>query len=386
MNVRMNIQKLKQNYRTKSFILVVLAMLVAAGTITIPHVRADRYDEQIKALQQQNDQNKDQANALQIQANSYQETIDKLQAQVDVLQKQIDENKAKQADLEAKIKAAEEELAKQRRILGENIKAMYLEGQISTIEMLASSKDLSEFVDKQQYRNSVKDKIKETLDKVNALKNELREKKTEVEKAIKDQQSMQDALDSSKSQQAQLLGMTIQQKAAFDQKIKENNGQIAALRAQQAAENARLFSGSTVVLGSACDTSRGDTYPSPWCSSPMDSMFDSWGMYNRECVSYTAWKVAESGRRMPPWGWRALGNAKQWDDNAINEGIPVDGTPRAGDVAISNRGEYGHAMYVDGVNPDGTINISQYNADLRGNFSRVYNYNYRAYGLVFIHF
>ena len=386
MNVRMNIQKLKQNYRTKSFILVVLAMLVAAGTITIPHVRADRYDEQIKALQQQNDQNKDQANALQIQANSYQETIDKLQAQVDVLQKQIDENKAKQADLEAKIKAAEEELAKQRRILGENIKAMYLEGQISTIEMLASSKDLSEFVDKQQYRNSVKDKIKETLDKVNALKNELREKKTEVEKAIKDQQSMQDALDSSKSQQAQLLGMTIQQKAAFDQKIKENNGQIAALRAQQAAENARLFSGSTVVLGSACDTSRGDTYPSPWCSSPMDSMFDSWGMYNRECVSYTAWKVAESGRRMPPWGWRALGNAKQWDDNAINEGIPVDGTPRAGDVAISNRGEYGHAMYVDGVNSDGTINISQYNADLRGNFSRVYNYNYRAYGLVFIHF
>ena len=386
MDIPMNIQKIKQKYRLHSFIAVFVAMLVLAGTVTIPHVMADRFDDQINALQQQNNQNKDQANALQIQANSYQETIDKLQAQVDVLQKQIDENKAKQADLESKIKAAEEELAKQRRILGENIKAMYLEGQISTLEMLASSKDLSEFVDKQQYRNSVKDKIKETLDKANALKDELREKKTQVEKVIKDQQSMQDALDSSKSQQAQLLGLTVQQKAAFDQKIKENNGQIAALRAQQAAENARLFSGSTVILGSACDTSRGDTYPSPWCSSTMDSMFDSWGMYNRECVSYTAWKVAESGRRMPPWGWQARGNANQWDDNARGEGIPVDSTPRVGDVAISNRGEYGHAMYVDGVNSDGTINISQYNADLRGNFSRVYNYNYRAYGLVFIHF
>ncbi len=111
-------------------------------------------------------------------------------------------------------------------------------------------------------------------------------------------------------------------------------------------------------------------------------MIDSWGMFNRECVSYTAWKVAESGRYMPYWG--GIGNANQWDDNARAYGIPADGSPRAGDVAIKNSQPYGHAMYVEGVNSNGTINISQYNASLDGRFSRVYNMS--PGGLVFIHF
>jgi surface antigen len=85
---------------------------------------------------------------------------------------------------------------------------------------------------------------------------------------------------------------------------------------------------------------------------------------------------------MPYWG--GIGNANQWDDNARRAGIPVDTNPQAGDVAIKNSQPYGHAMYVESVNGDGTINISQYNANLNGQFSRAYNVN--PAGLVFIHF
>jgi hypothetical protein len=42
---------------------------------------------------------------------------------------------------------------------------MYLEGKTSTLEMLASSKDLSDFVDKQQSRNAVQSKVKDTMAK-----------------------------------------------------------------------------------------------------------------------------------------------------------------------------------------------------------------------------
>jgi surface antigen len=105
-------------------------------------------------------------------------------------------------------------------------------------------------------------------------------------------------------------------------------------------------------------------------------------MYNRECVSYTAFKVAASGRYMPYWG--GYGNANQWDDNARAAGIPVDTSPRAGDVAISNRGTYGHAMYVESVNGNGTINISQYNAALDGRYSTRSGMD--PSGLYFIHF
>ncbi|MDB5161213.1 MAG: hypothetical protein JWO96_593, partial [Candidatus Saccharibacteria bacterium] len=106
----------------------------------------------------------------------------------------------------------------------------------------------------------------------------------------------------------------------------------------------------------------------PWANAPFpNSIADPWGMYERQCVSYTAWKVASSGRHMPNWGGR--GSAKLWDDNARAEGIPVDTSPRVGDVAINNSGSYGHSMYVEAINGDGTINVSQYNASLDGRYS-----------------
>ena len=85
---------------------------------------------------------------------------------------------------------------------------------------------------------------------------------------------------------------------------------------------------------------------------------------------------------MPYWGGR--GNANQWDDNARSAGIPVDSTPRPGSVAVSNSGYYGHVMWVESVNPNGTINVSQYNWGLDGRYSEAYNLS--PAGLVFIHF
>ena len=64
-------------------------------------------------------------------------------------------------------------------------------------------------------------------------------------------------------------------------------------------------------------------------------------------------------------------------------GIPVDSNPQPGDVAISNSGFYGHAMYVESVNSNGTINISQYNAALDGRYS---TNTISPAGLYFIHF
>jgi surface antigen len=84
---------------------------------------------------------------------------------------------------------------------------------------------------------------------------------------------------------------------------------------------------------------------------------------------------------MPNWG--GVGNANQWPDNARNAGIPVDSNPQAGDVAIMNVGWAGHAMYVDSVNDDGTINISQYNGTYDGTYSTT---TISASGLQFIHF
>jgi surface antigen len=374
-------QKLKNRHLSKRVVLLLMSasvLLAAGGGL----VTADQFDEQIKQLQQENSSNKKAADDLSAQASSYQDAVDKLASQINSIQQAIVATQKQSDELQVQIDANQAKLDQEKRVLGVNIKTMYLEGKISTLEILAASKDLSEFVDKEQYRSAVQDKVKTSVDKITALKQQLQKQQQQLQDYIKQQKAQQDQLAADEAKQSQMLAYTEGQKAAYDQLIKTNQAKISDLRSQQAAANARLFSGANLVLGTACDTAHGDTYPSPWCSAAQDSMIDYWGMFNRECVSYTAWKVSESGRYMPYWG--GIGNANQWDDNARASGIPVDTSPRAGDVAIKNSGPYGHAMYVESVNANGTINISQYNASLDGRYSLAYNVS--PAGLVFIHF
>lgn len=361
-----------------------LAVVLAFGFVVTPLIaRADRFSTEIRELNNENSQFQAQAQSLRVEAANLQETISALQSQINGLEAQIQESNKQIADTTQKIAEAEAELARQRNLLGQNIKAMYLEGDITTLEMLASSKDLSEFVDKQQYRNSVKDKIKDTLDKITALKLQLKAEKERLEAQKKDQEERQEQVALQKAEQNRLLSLNQAQRNAVDAEIRANNARIAELRRQQAIENARLF--GTAGSGAACGGGYPGSARGPWgnwgCNYALDHNIDNWGMYNRECVSYAAFKVAASGRYMPYWGGR--GNANRWDDNARAAGIPVDGDPRPGDVAISNAGYYGHAMYVEHVYDDGRILISQYNGDWTGKYSTaVINQG----TLVFIHF
>ena len=354
-----------------------LALLVSGGLLLYPisRAKADQFDEQIRALDQNNAVRYQQRFQLGSEANSLNDTIAKLQGQINVLQGEINANQAKRDDLQRQITAAEEELARQKKLLGADIKQMYLEGQISTLEMLASSKNLSDFVDRQQYRNSVQEKIKDTLAKITELKHQLRAQKETVEKLLEDQKTIQGQLDAQKSEQNRLLGLNLEQQAAVNRQIKENNALISSLRAQQAAANRRL--GGTAVAG---DPNKGG-YPAQWANAPQDSLLDSWGMYNRECVSYTAWKVYQRYGYMPYWGGH--GNANQWPQSAVNDGIPTGSTPREGSVAISMAGVYGHAMWVEAVLPDNRIYVSQYNYGVAGEYSEM---TISAAGLTYIYF
>ena len=59
------------------------------------------------------------------------------------------------------------------------------------------------------------------------------------------------------------------------------------------------------------------------------------------------------------------GNAGNWDDNAVELGVLVNTIPKAGAIAHWDideiAGGYGHVAYVELVNEDGTVTISEYN-------------------------
>lgn len=363
---------------------IAFSVLVLLSTM-IPGAKADQYDDQINALQSQNATAQSSVDALQAQSNSYQDAINKLQAQIDAVSAQITANTAQQAELQTEITAKQAEIDQQKAIVGQILKAMYVDGQISTIEMLATSNNLSDFVDKEEYRNSVQANIQDSLAKISELQNQLKIQKTQVDQLIDSQKAQQAQLDSDRAQQASMLAYTQAQQAAYNSQIAANSSKIADLRRQQIIANSRYTIGAPGV-GVNC----GGGYPGNWCNVPQDSVIDSWGMYNRECVSYTAFKVhmdflaGRDGHDMPWWG--GSGNANQWPADARAAGITVDNNPTPGSIAISTAGAFGHAMYVEQagtINGQQAIYVSQYNQQLDGRYSEQWRY---TTGLVFLHF
>lgn len=360
----------------RGLVLIGAVLAVAGGAATVAH--ADRFDDQINALQSENNGTRSIVSGLAAQAGSYQGAISELQSQINGLQASLNANLTQQADLQQKIADAQAKIVQQKQYLGDDIKAMYIDGQLSTIEELATSKNLSDYVDREEYRTGVQNKVDTSIKQIAALQAEQQKQKSELDVLVNSQKQQNDQLANARNQQQQLLAYNEGQQAAYNSQINSNSRKISDLQRQQIAANSRFIGGGGAAgTGPAC----GGGYPARWCEIPMDSVIDSWGMYNRECVSYTAFRVAASGRYMPYWG--GIGNANQWDDNARAAGIPNDSNPRAGDVAISNAGTWGHAMYVESVNANGTINISQYNADFRGTYSTK---TISPGGLVFIHF
>jgi peptidoglycan hydrolase CwlO-like protein len=371
-------QKMKKSTKisqTRSLLGIITVCVVLILATLINTVRADQFDDQIRALQNQNNTNQAASNQLGAQASSYADAINKLQEQISALQAAIAANQQHSDDIKQQIIQAEAELDQEKKVLGENIRAMYLEGKTSTLEMLASSRNLSDFVDKQQSRNAVQSKVKDTMAKITALQEQLKNQQQQLQSLIKDQQAQNAQLTSAQAQQSQLLAFTEGQKSSYDQQIQSNNSQISTLRAQQAASNARL--GGRALAG---DPGHGG-YPA-YLDSPVpeDSKVDPWGMYNRECVSYTAWKVYQTFGHMPNWG--GTGNANQWPADARSWGVPTGTVPRAHSVAISMGGAYGHAMWVEAVSGN-TIYVSQYNYDLAGHYSEM---SINGSGLIYLYF
>lgn len=358
------------------FLIVTLLIgsVMAGATFVGGVVKADQFDAQINSLEQQNSGLQQQSDLWASQVSNYQQAVDALQAAINSLQQNIVDTQSQIDALQQQINQAQADLDHEKAVLGENIKTMYLEGNISTLEILASSKDLSDFVNRQEYRNSVADQVKDSVDKINTLKAQLVKQQTQQQNLLNDLQTQQNQKQAEENQQASLLSYSQSQQASYDQQISANNSQIASLRAQQAALNRQL--GGVPVAG---DPGHGG-YPAVWNNAAQDTLIDNWGMYNRECVSYTAWKVYQTFGYMPYWG--GSGNANQWPADAQAAGIPTGSIPKVHSVAIWDVGAFGHAMWVEAVNGS-TIYVSQYNYDLEGHYSEM---SINGSGLTYIYF
>lgn len=177
-----------------------IAMLLIASFLLTPFsiTEADVVDEienqikekndQIKDLENQAEEYKDVIRDLQVKQQSLENEIELLEAQIAQLnieiqttQSQIDQTNLEINNLMIRIQIKEEEILKQKDILRSLLRQINEYDGESAFEILLKTEEFSDFFNQSNYVDKVSEKIKNTLDALKIIKEELVQEKAEME-------------------------------------------------------------------------------------------------------------------------------------------------------------------------------------------------------------
>ena len=384
----------------KGQLLVIALVLVAlASSATMPRfvqavscTSSSDCQRQIDSLNSQNTQAQQSLSALASQASSYQNAISVLQTEIGSLQVQIANNEAQQATLQQQIVDAQNKIDEQKKFLGEDLRAMYIDGQLSTIEELATSKNLSDYVDKEEYRTSVQNKIDALLKQIAVLQTQLEQQKARVDNLLTAEKSQSDQLAAAQTQQNQLLNYNQSQQDQFNNQVAANKSAIAELQREQYALNVRTFGlaqyGGTGGYPWANAVQVAGTYT--WAINGGE--YDPLGWGYRNCTSYAFWRLAQARGIMLPWSdfmtvYNSGGRIGYSIPDFRNLGYTVDSNPAGATLAVFGAGpygsgNYGHIMYIESSTSSSAY-VSQYNEAGDGLYSTMTIHP--SSGVYFIH-
>ena len=294
------------------------------------------------------------AAAANSSADALQRKVQELNVEIASRELEIAETQAQVDDLERQIKETEKKLKEEQEALTELLVNMHFEGDAEPITILAGSSSISDLAEKQARGEVVKQQISAAAQKVKDAKLKLEEDKAKVVELLEQQKAAKAELVAKRTEQQNLIEKYQNDAAAYAKIADEaKEAQRAAEQAEQEAHPER-YSGGTY--------SGVNTYP--WqgdCPQRQDDYGTIWdgyyiGGYVCECVSYAGWKAYEAFGKVIAWG-----NAYSWDDRARAYGYRVDRTPEAESIGQIDGGAYGHVFWVESVNGDGSISVTEYN-------------------------
>ena len=319
------------------------------------------------AVEREQEANRNAA-AASDSANMLQAKVSELNIQIASAELAIAETTAQVNDLTEQIEETEKKLKAEQEALAELLVNMHFEGDAEPITILAGSSSISDLAEKQARSEVVKQQISATATKVKLAKEKLEADKAKVEELLASQKAAKAELVSVRAEQQALVEKYKNDAAAYEEIARQ------ALEAQRAAEKAEkeahpeLYGGSTYTgyntyPWQADCPGRQDAY-----GTTINGMYI--GGYVCECVSYAGWKVYEAYGVVLAWG-----NANYWDDRARMFGYRVDHTPEAGSIGQLDDALYGHVWWVESINADGSVNVTEYNnAYATQLYSGIYQY------------
>jgi surface antigen len=141
-------------------------------------------------------------------------------------------------------------------------------------------------------------------------------------------------LEKAKEETEEQLKKKLEREAELQRQVERLNKEKADLQAAKDAQASQLAV-ATAPFGRGGDVS-GNGYERGYCT---------WYVKNKRSDIPNTW-----------------GNAHTWAQRAEAGGWTVSSKPKVGAIGANASGNYGHVVYVESVNKDGTIGISEMNA------------------------
>ena len=387
---------------------VVTGTALALGTLA-PSVNAQDIDSQINSANSQIQNLNNQKQAVAGQVEQLSQDLTNVQSRINSVQAEQETAKANLEVLKAEISKLETLIAERNERLKDQARAVQVNGARSYVDFLLNADSITDVVNRigvivdlvganrqlmqEQARDKEQVETKEQAQKANLVQQEANEAQL---------QNLQSELSATfnkhKATLANLSNEELEAIAARDGLVQEKE-RLAAEKAradaekaaaQKAAEEAKeaMLKATEEAVAKAAATPAAATASTPAtiaakseaASTPAkaanivvggsfaapDPSFVAAlnGGYFGQCTYYMYNRFAQLGSPIRTTG---LGNAAEWPANAAAAGYGVSSTPRAGTAIVFQRGVggadpvYGHVGFVERVNADGSLFISEMN-------------------------
>ncbi len=221
------------------FLFMILLPVVDASASLLDEKRAelDSIREDLDVYEAEEQRYASEANTLENKIAALNTEINKIESKIDLTEGKIDEARLKINELNDQIKEKQKELLEQKEILGQAIKYMYEEGETPFVETLFSSDTFSQILDRTEYLNTAQMKVEKAMGEIDAIKQQLKDKRKEQREKKREQQKLRKELQGERNN----LSNAISSKQYILNQTKEKESKYQALvakmqRAEEAAQ------------------------------------------------------------------------------------------------------------------------------------------------------
>ena len=386
-----------------------LTVLVTGTVLTLgalaPNVSAQDFDSQINSVNSTIANINDKKAAVNATIDSLVSELSGVQTKIDATQVQKAEAQAAIDSLKSEISKLEKVIAERNKRLEEQARAVQTNGARSYVDFLLNAENLSDIVNRigvvMDLIGANRDLMQQQAEdkkQVEAKEEQQQAKLAEQQKAEEELQGLQTKLNETFDKNKVLLANLSQEELA---EISKRDGlvaekeafqkRLAEEKAKAEAEAARIAEASRQALAAEVTNSVATTtsYQSPTSratssATAVTTQTSSYtyttgggfpavdpsyraalnGGYFGQCTYYVFNRMAQVGT---PIGHSMMGNAAEWPAYARSYGYSVSNSPSAGSAIVFQQGlagadpTYGHVAFVEAVNADGSLYISEMN-------------------------